>query len=207
MARPLWLAASTHEGEEALALEAHAELRRARPSLLLVIAPRHPRRAAEVCAAAAAAGFGVAQRSAGERPAAATGVYVSDTLGELPALYALSGVALVGGSFLDATLGGHNLLEAARAPGGCAVVHGPHVSAVGAAAAALAATHPPAARLAHDAGAVAAAVGALLDDPAALGAARRAGSAAAQQLESGVLERTWTLLRRPLDLPPRPNLG
>ena len=91
--------------------------------------------------------------------------------------------------------------------GGCAAVHGPHVSAVGAAAAALAATHPPAARLAHDAGAVAAAVGALLDDPAALGAARRAGSAAAQQLESGVLERTWTLLRRPLDLPPRPNLG
>ena len=171
-----------------------------------MIAPRHPRRAAEVCAAAAAAGFGVARRSAGERPAAATGVYVSDTLGELPALYALSGVALVGGSFLDGTLGGHNLLEAARAPGGCAVVHGPHVSAVGAAAAALAATHPPP-RGSHTTPARWRRRSAPCLTTRQRSARRGAGSAAAQQLESGVLERTWTLLRRPLDLPPRPNLG
>lgn len=197
--RPVWLAASTHEGEEEIVLEAHAALRRSHPDLLLLLAPRHVERGARLAASAEAAGWRVARRSAAEAVTAEHAVYLCDTLGELPALYTASGIAFVGGSL--APLGGHNLLEAAQATGGCAVLHGPHVGAVAAAAEALAAAAPPAARRVTDAAAIAREVHALLSEPRALEASRAASARAAAALEEGVLARVWQALHGPLRLP------
>jgi 3-deoxy-D-manno-octulosonic-acid transferase len=118
--RPVWLAASTHPGEEAQVLAAHRGA--ALPGLLTIIVPRHPERGAAVAAEAAAAGFAVARRSLGEAPGAETEVYLADTLGELGLFYRLAPVALVGGSLVPH--GGQNPLEPARL--GCAIVLGPH---------------------------------------------------------------------------------
>ena len=118
-ARPLWLAASTHPGDEAAALDAHMAL--AREGLLTIIAPRHPERGAEVAALAAARGLSITRRSEGAGPSG--DVYVADTLGELALWYALTPVALIGGGWDG--VGGHNPLEAA--PHGCAILSGDDV--------------------------------------------------------------------------------
>jgi 3-deoxy-D-manno-octulosonic-acid transferase len=118
--RPLWLAASTHEGEEELALAAHAALRGAHPGALLLIAPRHPERGDAVAALAGAP----PRRSRGQRPTRDDPVFLVDTLGELGLFYALAPVAFVGGSLL-AGLEGHNPVEPTRA--GAAVITGPFV--------------------------------------------------------------------------------
>ena len=130
------LAASTHPGEEALALDALVRARRERSDLALILAPRHPRRLAEIEPLVAATGLPRAVRSRGEPPEGAA-VYVADTLGELRALYALAGVAFVGGSV--APMGGHTPFEPAAA--GCAIAHGPDVSNAAPAYAALAEAH------------------------------------------------------------------
>ncbi|WP_135468268.1 3-deoxy-D-manno-octulosonic acid transferase [Crenalkalicoccus roseus] len=119
-ARPVLLAASTHPGEEALAIAAHRLLAPRLPGLLTVLVPRHPERGAEV--AAAAAGLAVARRAAGAMPGPEVAVYVADTLGELGLFYRLAGVAFVGGSLVPH--GGQNPLEPARL--GCPVLVGPH---------------------------------------------------------------------------------
>ena len=118
--RPVWLAASTHPGEEAIAIAAHRQLAAANPGLLTIIVPRHPERGAEV--AAAAAGLAVARRGLGEDPGPGVAVYVGDTLGELGLFYRLAACALVGGSLVPH--GGQNPLEPARL--GCPVLLGPH---------------------------------------------------------------------------------
>jgi 3-deoxy-D-manno-octulosonic-acid transferase len=120
--RPVWLAASTHPGEEAMALAVHAKLAARFPGLLTIIAPRHPARGAEV--AAMSGDLPVARRAAGEDPPDRAGLYVADTIGELGLLYALAGLCFVGGSLVR--LGGHNPLEPARL--GCAVAVGPFTS-------------------------------------------------------------------------------
>jgi 3-deoxy-D-manno-octulosonic-acid transferase len=119
--RPIWLAASTHDPEERLVVDAHAMagLR----GLLTVIAPRHPARGAEIAAAAREAGLTVALRSAGEGPERAD-VYVADTLGEMGLWYRLAPLAFIGGSV--AVVGGHNPYEPAAL--GVALAHGPHVA-------------------------------------------------------------------------------
>ena len=198
--RRVWLAASTHAGEEAVVLEAHTMLRRTHPGLLLLLAPRHPERADAVAAAAAHTGCAVARRSRRERVGPSTAVYVCDTLGELPLLYAAAGLAFVGGSLVP--LGGHNLLEAARVPGGCALLHGPHIEAVSASSARLVQTQPPAAQCVRTAAELAVAVGALLSCPATLLASRTAAAAVAETLELGVHEKLWSRLQVPLGLPP-----
>lgn len=119
--RLVWLAASTHERDEEAVLAAHGALRARFPDLLLVLVPRHPERFDAVAARAARAGFGCARRSAGERVTDMTAVYLGDTMGELPLLYATSDVAFVGGSFSGT--GGHNMLEPASL--GLPVVTGP----------------------------------------------------------------------------------
>ncbi len=106
--RPAWIAASTHRGEDEYALDALATMP---DNVLLVLAPRHPERFAEVAALCRQRGLRVAQRSAGETVDAATRVYLADTLGELLLLYAAVDVAFVGGSLLP--IGGHNPLEPA----------------------------------------------------------------------------------------------
>lgn len=197
---PLWLAASTHDGEEAAVLSAHAALRSgAHPNLLLLLVPRHPERGADVAAAAAATGLEVARRRAGHIVVPTTAVYVCDTLGELPALYALAPIAFVGGSLVP--LGGHNVLEPAQAPGGCAVLHGPYVEATAEAAAALGATEPPAAQCVRSAEELHARLDEALRDVSSLEARRAAAARAARALEEGVNERVWGALEGPLGLP------
>jgi 3-deoxy-D-manno-octulosonic-acid transferase len=120
--RPAWLAASTHEGEEVAAAEVHRALIGAFPSLLTVIAPRHPNRGADIAQALRKLGCRVAQRSRGEPMPAGQGIYLADTLGELGLLYRACPLVFVGGSLVRH--GGQNPLEPARL--GCAVLLGPH---------------------------------------------------------------------------------
>ncbi len=119
--RPLWLAASTHPGEETLILAAHRRLAAGHPGLLTIIAPRHPERGGAI--AEEAGGVAVARRSLGEGPPM-EGVWIVDTLGELGLWYRLSGIVFVGRS-LVAPGGGQNPLEPARL--GCAIAVGPSV--------------------------------------------------------------------------------
>lgn len=119
----LWIAGSTHPGEERILLEVHRRLRAVSHGMhiQLLIAPRHPARAREIVALAAEAGFTAILRS--DLPASGTtaDVVVLDTLGELGALYSLADAAFVGGSLVDH--GGQNPLEPIAA--GCPVVIGP----------------------------------------------------------------------------------
>ncbi len=119
----LWLAGSTHPGEEATLFEAHRALGRRHPDrrLQLLVAPRHPTRSPELLAQARAAGLSAIPRSQIAASGAAADVVVLDTLGELAALYPLADAAFVGGSLVDH--GGQNPLEPAAA--GCPVVTGP----------------------------------------------------------------------------------
>jgi 3-deoxy-D-manno-octulosonic-acid transferase len=119
--RAVWLAASTHEGEEEIVLNAHATLRALRPDALAIIAPRHPERGDAVAALAGAP----PRRSRGDRPSRDDSVFLVDTLGELGLFFALAPVVLVGGSLLP-PLEGHNPVEPSRA--GAAVISGPYVS-------------------------------------------------------------------------------
>ncbi|MFZ5723715.1 MAG: lipid IV(A) 3-deoxy-D-manno-octulosonic acid transferase [Pseudomonadota bacterium] len=109
--RPVWIAASTHAGEDEVVLAAHRRLRALRPDLLLILVPRHPERFAAVAALATREGFATAQRSRDDAVVAGTAVYLGDTMGELTLLYGCADVAFIGGS-LSGT-GGHNLLEPA----------------------------------------------------------------------------------------------
>jgi 3-deoxy-D-manno-octulosonic-acid transferase len=119
--RARWLlAASTHAAEEAIILDAFAQVRSVFDHL--IIAPRHPRRADEVAALIAARGLGMARRSSGGMPETEP-VFLADTMGEMDLWYARCGVCVVGGSFVHK--GGHTPWEPVRM--GCAVVHGPWV--------------------------------------------------------------------------------
>lgn len=122
--RFVWLIASTHNGEEALFLEIHREIRKKIPELLLVIAPRHPERFADVKKLCGQFRLSVATRTAGDGIDRETDVYLADTLGELKMLYAASDAAFVGGSMVPT--GGHNILEAAAV--GVPVIFGPFMS-------------------------------------------------------------------------------
>jgi 3-deoxy-D-manno-octulosonic-acid transferase len=120
--RQVWIAASTHEGEEALVLQAFARIRRHLPDLLLVLVPRHPPRFDKVASLCLAEGFRLGRRSLGELGNNAE-VFLVDTLGELRLFYAASDIAFVGGSLVF--VGGHNVLEPALA--GVPVLFGPHM--------------------------------------------------------------------------------
>lgn len=121
--RPLWLAASTHPGEETIAAQVHKRLLATHPGLLTVIAPRHPNRGGAIAQALADDGLMVSRRAADEPITPETEIYVADTLGEFGLFYRLSPVAFIGGSLVPH--GGQNVLEAARL--GAAVIHGPHM--------------------------------------------------------------------------------
>lgn len=109
--RPVWIAASTHQGEEEIIIEAHRQVLRAQPEALLVLVPRHPERFASVAGMLERAGLGTVRRSSGQHCDAATQVFLGDSMGELTMFYAASDVAFVGGSLVP--VGGHNLLEPA----------------------------------------------------------------------------------------------
>jgi 3-deoxy-D-manno-octulosonic-acid transferase len=119
--RPVWLLASSHPGEEALALQAHDLLRQQHPGALLVIAPRAPTRGMEILALCPS---GTLLRSASSTlPTPSDTVYVADTIGEMGLWFRLAPVAMLGGSW--AQVGGHNPHEPLAL--GCRVLHGPHV--------------------------------------------------------------------------------
>lgn len=120
--RPVWIAGSTHEGEEAAALDAHARLRATQPQALLVLVPRHPQRFEAVRQLLRKRSVDFAQRSSGRLPVAADQVFLIDTIGELQMFYAASDVAFVGGSLVP--VGGHSLLEPAVL--GLPILSGPH---------------------------------------------------------------------------------
>ncbi len=119
--RPVWLAASTHAGEEALMARVQQHLLRRFPTLLCIIVPRHAVRGRAIIAALT--GLRTAQRSLGQPPTAMTELYVADTMGELGLFYRLSPLVVMGKSFVGH--GGQNPLEPARL--GCALVVGPQM--------------------------------------------------------------------------------
>lgn len=135
--RPLWLAASTHEGEEEIALDVHGRLSAGRPDLLTIIAPRHPDRGDAITALAQAGGYTVAQRSKGALPSATTDIYVADTIGELGILYSLTPIAFIGGSLVQK--GGQNPIEAVHFD--TSIITGPNCSNFQEASRALVAHH------------------------------------------------------------------
>ena len=120
--RPVWMAASTHEGEELAVLEAHLQVLKQFPDALLLIAPRHPERFKLVEHAVRALDFSVATYSAEGIPAPSHQVFVIDAMGRLMPFYAASDLAFVGGSLVP--IGGHNVLEPAAL--GRPVLVGPH---------------------------------------------------------------------------------
>lgn len=118
--RPVWVAASTHAGEESFIIEAHERLLADFPTLLTILIPRHPHRGADLQARFQDR-LELRRRSMGAKIDANTGVYLADTLGELGLFYRLSPIAFVGGSFVP--IGGHNIIEPAQL--GAAIIHGP----------------------------------------------------------------------------------
>ncbi|MBA1149601.1 3-deoxy-D-manno-octulosonic acid transferase, partial [Ectothiorhodospiraceae bacterium WFHF3C12] len=109
--RPVWVAGSTREGEEALLLAAHRKLLERLPAAVLVLVPRHPERFDAVAAACAEAGLPAARRSAGQPLGEARSVLLGDSMGEMSAYYAAGRAAFVGGTLVP--IGGHNVLEPA----------------------------------------------------------------------------------------------
>lgn len=120
--RPMWLAASTHAGEEEAALAVHRTVRETHPDLLTIIVPRHPDRGPEIAAMLRDAGANVAVRTNSEPVTAETDIYLADTLGELGLFFRLSPIVFMGKSLVPA--GGQNTIEPARL--GAAILTGPH---------------------------------------------------------------------------------
>lgn len=121
-ARGVWIAASTHDKEEAMILDAHRSLLAAFPDLLLILVPRHPGRFADVAAEIRGKGFRMVSRTEQRACERDTEVFLGDTMGEVMLFYAASDIAFVGGSLVP--IGGHNLLEPAAL--GLPIVTGPH---------------------------------------------------------------------------------
>jgi 3-deoxy-D-manno-octulosonic-acid transferase len=190
--RPVWIAASTHEGEEAAVLRAHARLLERHPDALLLLVPRHPERFAGVGELVTAQGFRWVSRSSGRTADAGTAVFLGDTMGELTTFYAAADVAFVGGSLVR--IGGHNLLEPAALA--LPVLTGPHNENAADIAALL--LERGAAQVVADEAALAERVGELLSN----GDERRRRGEAGQAAISGnrgALDRLLTLIEPLLD--------
>ncbi len=189
--RPVWLAASTHDGEEGIAAEVHRALAGAQPGLLTIIVPRHPDRGPGIAEMLEAGGLNAALRSRREPVSSETDVYVADTLGELNLFYSAVPVAFVGGSLVPH--GGQNPIEPVRCE--AAVLHGPHVANFADVYAALDASGS---EVVGNATELAAAVHRLLADPARARNRVRAAAAALRPF-SGALDATLAALRPYLD--------
>ncbi|MEF8769692.1 MAG: lipid IV(A) 3-deoxy-D-manno-octulosonic acid transferase [Candidatus Accumulibacter phosphatis] len=186
-ARPVWLAASTREGEEALILEAFMGMNI--PDLLLLLVPRHPQRFAEVAELIGKRGLAFCRRSAETLPGREMQVWLGDSMGEMAAFYALADLTLMGGTLLP--FGGQNLIEAAAC--GCPVLLGPHrFNFAQASADAIACG---AARAVSNASEAAIAARDLLQHPQAL-LAMRAAAKTFSQTHRGATARTMALIER-----------
>jgi 3-deoxy-D-manno-octulosonic-acid transferase len=157
--RPVWIAASTHDGEEEIVLAAQQILLQTHPELLLVLVPRHPQRFLAVRDMIVKQGMSVVSRTDGEPCSPSTQVFLGDTMGELTLFYAASDAAFVAGSLVP--IGGHNLLEPAAL--GLPLLSGPHV--FNAQEIADMFVDKGACKLVQDSAELAAAVDGLLSDP------------------------------------------
>jgi len=119
--RPRWVAASTHDGEEALIGETHRMAAKSHADLLTLLAPRHPERGDAIAALLRGQGLEVAQRSKDEPLTAKTDIYLTDTMGEMGLWFTLCPIVFMGKSLTHR--GGQNPLEPAKL--GCAILHGP----------------------------------------------------------------------------------
>lgn len=184
--RPVWLAASTREGEEFLVLEAWRRV--AIPGALLVLVPRHPQRFDEVADLLKQQGARSSRRSTG-LPTPDTQIWLGDSMGEMAAYFTLADLSFVGGSLLP--LGGQNLIEAAAC--GCPVIVGPHTfNFLQATEDAIAAG---AAQRVENPEMLGAAVERLLNGPAELAAMRAAANVFARA-HQGAAERMLGLIER-----------
>jgi 3-deoxy-D-manno-octulosonic-acid transferase len=186
--RPVWVAASTHEGEEEFVADAHRNVRERHPGLLTILVPRHPPRGDAVRALLEARGLKVAQRSRANPLTPEIDVYLADTLGELGLFYRAAPIAFLGGSLVP--IGGHNPIEPVQL--GAAVLHGPHVQDQTMLFALLdnVSPLPPI----TDAASLAALVAKLLGDPAATAEIARRGLAAVLP-QVGALDATMSALK------------
>ena len=121
--RPIWIAASTHKGEDDQVLAAHQELLKTIPDALLILVPRHPERFNDVFELSRNSGFNSVRRTSNEMITAETQVYLGDTMGEMLVLFGAADVCFMGGSLLGDKVGGHNVLEPAAL--GVPVIIGP----------------------------------------------------------------------------------
>lgn len=195
-ARPRWLAASTHPGEETIAGRVHLSLKRTHPGLLTIVAPRHPERGADIARELSEMGLNVARRGAGEWPRASDDVYIADTMGELGLFFRAAEVVFMGKSLLAA--GGQNPLEPARLD--CAILFGPHMENFAEVAVHL--RDGGGARRVADEAALAQAVGDLLSD-AGVRARMAAAAKATAMTEAGVLDAVMAALQPYLQETPR----
>lgn len=180
--RPIWIAASTHAGEDEIVLAAHRQLLEKHPDALLLLVPRHPERFGPMFELCQREGFRTQRRSTGELVTTDTQVLLGDTMGELLFIYALADVAFVGGSLVPN--GGHNLLEPAAL--GKPVLSGPHLFNFLEIAAQL--REVGALREVADAPSLAVAVAALWDEPASAERMAEAGLGV-MKANQGALER------------------
>jgi 3-deoxy-D-manno-octulosonic-acid transferase len=121
--RPVFLAASTHPGEDEIVVRVHARLKQRTRNLLTIIVPRHPERAQDIAEAADELGLDVSLRSRDHYPDWNNDIFIVDTIGELGLFYRLAHVAFVGGSLVEH--GGQNPIEPAKL--GVPILHGPHI--------------------------------------------------------------------------------
>jgi 3-deoxy-D-manno-octulosonic-acid transferase len=181
--RPIVLAASTHPGEEAIVIDAHLRIRRIVPSLLTIIAPRHPERGAQLIDLAEEMGAVPVMRSRGHTPDRGTEIYVADTIGELGLFYRVAPIVFMGGSLVRH--GGQNPIEPAKLDR--AILHGPHVGNFAAIYAQL--NRNRGAATVTDAESLAKSVALLLDDAELVRSMAASAHATVEKL-GGALDRT-----------------
>ncbi|ELB2272138.1 lipid IV(A) 3-deoxy-D-manno-octulosonic acid transferase [Vibrio parahaemolyticus] len=121
--RPVWIAASTHKGEDEQVLEAHKQILESHPNALLILVPRHPERFDDVFALCKKQGFETVRRTEKQPAENTTQIYLGDTMGEMLVLIGAADICFMGGSLIGDKIGGHNVLEPAAL--GVPVITGP----------------------------------------------------------------------------------
>ena len=111
LTRPIWIAASTHKGEDEQILEAHKQILESHPSALLILVPRHPERFDDVFTLCQKLGFETTRRTSRTEVTESTQVYLGDTMGEMLVLIGAADICFMGGSLVGDKVGGHNVLE------------------------------------------------------------------------------------------------